>query len=57
MLHNLISYITKTLNNIYIYILKDISTYFYDMEPHQDRALWTHHWGVNNGYMTPPTKK
>ena len=23
------------------------------MEPHQGKALWTHHLGVNHRYMTP----
>ena len=29
---------------------------FYDMEPHQDKALWIHSWGANHIYTTPPIK-
>ena len=30
--------------------------FLYDVQPHQGSALWTHPWGVNHGYTTPPTK-
>lgn len=30
--------------------------FFYDVEPHQSRALWTHPWGINHGYMNPSTR-
>ena len=26
------------------------------VEPYQGWALWTHPWGVNQGYTTPPSK-
>ena len=31
--------------------------FFFDgMEPNQGKALWTHPWGLNHGYMIPPAK-
>ena len=41
----------------FILLRKRVPFFFFDgVEPHQGKALWTHPWGLNHGYMIPPTK-
>lgn len=45
-----------SLNAQYKFLIIHLFIYLFDMELHQDRAFWTHPWGVNPGYMTPSTR-
>ena len=53
----MISYAQKC-NEYIFHIIVESNTFFFfnDAEPHRGKAFWTHPWGVNHGYTTPPAR-